>query len=279
MCRTKLLFIAPLIAALAAPLLGCARTAEATAPLRLATTTSVDNTGLLAELLAPFEQRTGLKVNVLSVGTGQALALARRGDVDAVLVHAPEVEAAFMAEGHGSDRRTLMRNDFVLVGPADDPAGVRGEADVAVALQKIARASAPFMSRGDKSGTHMKEQTLWQQAGQKTAGAWYLESGQGQRMNLNVANEKQAYTLVDRATYVTARAQMKIEILVQGDARLNNPYSVMAVHPIKHPGVNHTAALALVAWLSSSEGQQLIGQFEHEGEALFHPVDRAAVAP
>jgi len=268
-----------LVAVLGLTPLACDESAKSAAPLRLATTTSVDNTGLLAALLAPFEQRTGIKVNVLSVGTGQALALAERGDVDAVLVHAPEAEAAFMADGHGSDHRTLMRNDFVLVGPANDPAELRGGSDAVVALQKIRHNESTFMSRGDQSGTHMKEQKLWQQSGLEPTGAWYLESGQGQRMNLTVADEKQAYCLVDRATFVTARSKLILEVLVEGDPRLNNPYSVMAVHPEQHPGVNHVAALALVAWLSSREGQQLMADYRHEGEALFHPVAETTVAP
>lgn len=254
-------------------LLGCNTTADAPAPLRLATTTSVENTGLLAELLAPFEKRTGVKVNVLAVGTGQALALARRGDVDAVLVHAPEVELPFMAEGHGNDRRTLMHNNFVLVGPRDDPAAIRGGEDAAAALRKISEARARFVSRGDNSGTHLAEQELWQATGTKPSGDWYLESGQGQRASLGVASEKQAYSLVDRATYLVAKAQIDLDILVEGDPRLRNPYSVIAVHPDRHPGVNHLAALALVAWLTSREGQEQIARFRPNGTALFHPVD------
>ncbi|MFH1807558.1 MAG: substrate-binding domain-containing protein [Pseudomonadota bacterium] len=252
--------------------LGCAQKQAPPAPLRLATTTSVDNTGLLQVLLPPFEQRTGLQVQVMAVGTGQALALAARGDVDAVLVHAPEAEAAFMAEGHGTDRRTLMKNDFVLLGPSTDPAGLRGGSDAAAALKIIADKQAVFVSRGDKSGTHMKEQALWQQAGITPQGAWYLEAGQGMRMTLGVASEKQAYCLSDRATYDTAASQLQLEVLVQGDPRLDNLYSVMAVDPVKHPGVNHVAALALVAWLSSKTGLELIAGFQPQKKPLFHLV-------
>lgn len=254
--------------------LGCSTPAEL-APLRLATTTSVENTGLLGTLLEPFERRTKVRVKVLAVGSGQALALARRGDVDAVLVHAPDAEKAFMAEGHGSDHRALMHNDFVLVGPENDPAGIRGERDAVVALSKIATRESPFVSRGDQSGTHMAELKLWRLSATQPSGAWYMESGQGQRMNLGVADEKAAYCLVDRATFVTARAQLSLELLVSGDPRLANPYSVIAVNAERHPGVNHVAALALVAWLTSREGQARIAAFQHDGVELFHPVSPA----
>jgi tungstate transport system substrate-binding protein len=254
--------------------IGCQRAAEPR-PLRLATTTSVENTGLLAALLVPFERRTGVKVHVLAVGSGQALALGSRGDVDAVLVHAPEAEQAFMAAGHGSDHRALMHNDFVLVGPKDDPAEIRGDESAVAALRKITELEAKFVSRGDQSGTHMAEQKLWQAAGLEPAGAWYMESGQGQRMNLTVADEKQAYCLTDRATFITARSALSLEILVASDARLVNPYSVIAVHAEKHPDVNHVAALALVAWLTSREGQERIGAFQKDGVELFHPVSPA----
>jgi tungstate transport system substrate-binding protein len=247
-----------------------------TATLRLATTTSVDNTGLLAHLLAPFEGRTGLKVNVISVGSGQALALARRGDVDAVVVHAPDAEAEFMAAGYGIDHRRLMHNDFVIVGPKEDPAGVRGQSSAVAALTRIAEAQATFISRGDDSGTHQAELKLWQAAKQKPGGPWYLESGQGQRMNLGVAGEKQAYCFVDRGTYLVARDQVRLEILMEGDPLLHNPYSIIAVHPEKHPGIHHTAALALVAWLTSEEAQRRIGEFHHQGTPLFRP---AALPP
>lgn len=239
--------------------------------LRLATTTSVENTGLLATLLKPYQQRTGIQVNVLAVGSGQALALARRGDVDAVLVHAPQAEKAFMTAGHGSDHRTLMSNDFVIVGPKEDPASIRGEKDAAVAMQKIAGSQSVFVSRGDQSGTHLAEKNLWQAANQQPKPPWYLESGQGQRLSLGVANEKAAYTLVDRATFVLAQEQMALEILVESDPRLYNPYSVIAVHPERHTQANYLAAIALVAWLSSTECQDLISAFRHNGLVLFHP--------
>jgi tungstate transport system substrate-binding protein len=261
-----------LLVVTAVSVLGCNQKPAAPAPLRLATTTSVDNTGLLGVLLPPFEQSTGLEVHVMAVGTGQALALAARGDADALLVHAPDAEQKFIAEGHGIDHRTLMRNDFVLVGPASDPAGLRGLTDAAAALKTIADKQATFVSRGDNSGTYMKEQALWKAAGLQPSGPWYLEAGQGMRMTLGVASEKQAYCLTDRATFDVARDQIGLEILVQGDSRLNNPYSVMAVNPAKHPGVNYVAALAFIAWLTSEQAKQIIADYRPKGAPLFQLV-------
>jgi tungstate transport system substrate-binding protein len=165
-----------------------------------------------------------------------------------------------------------MQNDFVIVGPKEDPAGVRSQTSAAAALTRIAEAEATFVSRGDNSGTHHAELKLWQAARRTPGGHWYLESGQGQRMNLGVAGEKRAYCFVDRGTYLVARDQVKLEILMEGDPLLHNPYSIIAVHPEKTPGIHHTAALALVAWLTSEEAQTRIGEFRHQGTALFRPV-------
>lgn len=243
--------------------------------LRLATTTSIDNTGLLAELLPPFAERTGIRVEVLAVGTGQALALARNGDVDAVVVHDPAAERAFVAAGHGVNRRRLMHNDFVLVGPAADPAGVAGGRDAVAALRAIHDGGARFVSRGDRSGTHRAELRLWQQAERDPTGDsppdWYLEVGQGMRPTLNVADQKRAYCLVDRATFLDAEQAVALEVLVEGDPRLHNPYSFIAVNPARHPQAKTVEALAFCGWLTSAAGQRRIGRFRVAGRTLFHP--------
>lgn len=240
--------------------------------LRLATTSSVDNTGLLGKLLPGFSQRTGIQVKVLAVGTGKALELARRGDVDAVLVHDRMAEEEFVASGHGVNRRLLMHNDFVLLGPAADPAGVKGTKDVAAALATIADKGATFVSRGDKSGTHRKEQQLWAAAAKWPAEqAWYLEAGQGMRPTLTVADQKGAYCLSDRGTYLFAADKIALKVLVEGDARLHNPYHFIAVSPAKNPKAHYVEAMALVGYLTSVEGQAIIGGLKIAGQTLFHP--------
>lgn len=236
----------------------------------MSSTTSVDNTGLLKAILPHFEKRTGIQVQVLAVGTGQALKLAEMGDVDVVFVHDRIAEDAFIAAGFGINRLAVMHNDFVIVGPADDPAGARG-GDVEAALKKIADTQSIFVSRGDESGTHKAELRLWKAAGIQPQGEWYLESGQGQRLNLNMADEKKAYCLIDRATFLTAEAQVDLKILVEGDRRLHNPYSVIPVNPARHPEAGFTEAMALAGWLTSAEGQKLIGDFKVQGKVLFHP--------
>ncbi len=245
--------------------------------LRLATTTSVDNTGLLRALLDPFRQRTGIKTHVLSVGTGQALKVAERGDVDLVLVHDRVAELRFVSRGFGLRRVAVMHNDFVLIGPPADPAKVRNTG-VKKALERIAGQRSPFVSRGDRSGTHGAELRLWKRAGVQPASPWYLESGQGQRLNVNMANEKRAYCLTDRATYLDAEEKIDLRILVEGDPLLHNPYSAIAVNPARHRHVQHVEAMALIGWLTSAAGQQLIGQFRRRGKLLFHP-DVIPVAP
>lgn len=238
--------------------------------LRMSSTTSVDNTGLLKAILPPFEKRTGIKVQVLAVGTGQALKLAEMGDVDAVFVHDRIAEDAFIAAGYGINRVAVMHNDFVIVGPPGDPAGAKGS-DVAGALKKIADSQSIFTSRGDESGTHKAELRLWKAAEIEPQGEWYLETGQGQRLNLNMADEKRAYCFIDRATFLTAKDKVELKILVAGDQRLHNPYSFIPVNPARHPEASFVEAMALAGWLTSPEGQKLIGDFKVRGKALFHP--------
>ena len=239
--------------------------------IRLATTTSTDNSGLLEVLLPPFEQRSGLKVHVIAVGTGKALRLAREGDVDLVLVHARKAEDALVADGFGVNRRDLMYNDFVIVGPRDDPAGIRGSRDAAAALARIAAAAALFLSRGDDSGTHKREKQLWGPADSGPRGEWYREAGQGMGKVLQISGELGAYTLTDRGTWLALRKRLPLEILVQGDERLFNPYGIIAVNPARYPEVNYLGAMRLIAWMTSPEGQALIGNFHLEGQTLFIP--------
>ncbi|RMF86936.1 MAG: tungsten ABC transporter substrate-binding protein, partial [Nitrospinota bacterium] len=206
--------------------------------LRLSTTTSTENSGLLAVLLPPFEKRFRVKVDVIPVGTGKALALARNGDVDVTLVHARSLEDQFVAEGYGVNRRDVMYNDFVLVGPPEDPAGIQQAKSAVEAFQRIAKTQALFLSRGDNSGTHVKEKTLWQEAGITPQGRWYLEAGKGMGATLTMADEKGAYTLSDRGTYLSMKHRLQLPILFAGDPRLFNPYGIIAVNPAKHPHVH-----------------------------------------
>lgn len=245
--------------------------------LVLATTTSTQDTGLLDALLPPFEKETGITVKVIAVGTGQALALGRRGDADVLLVHAPQAEKAFMAEGYGAERRPLMYNDFVLVGPTEDPAGVRGMKSAIQAFGRIAATKSPFVSRGDNSGTHMKERELWASARVRPSGPWYLEAGSGMAATLRLASEKGAYTLSDRGTYLAqGRAREKpgpgLELLCEGAPVLRNPYAVITVSPDRFPDRNAAGARKLVAYLLSEKAQRLIAEFgkERYGQPLFH---------
>lgn len=240
--------------------------------IRLATTTSTDNSGLLEELLPPFEQRFGVKVDVIAVGTGKALKLGENGDVDVVLVHAREAEDRFVADGFGVNRRDVMYNDFVLVGPETDPAGISGMPDAVAALTAISREGAPFISRGDDSGTHKKEKALWRNAGIAPSGNWYLESGQGMGPTLLMADEKRGYTLTDRGTFSAYQGRMDLVVLSEGDPRLFNPYGIIAVNPARHPHVRYVLAMALIGWVTSQEGQKIIAEFKVGNEALFHPM-------
>lgn len=240
--------------------------------IRMATTTSTENSGLLAVLLPPFEQKLRVKVDVIAVGTGKALKLGENGDVDLVFVHARATEEKFVQEGYGINRRDVMYNDFVVVGPGEDPANVQGMQDVAVGLKQIALNRSPFVSRGDESGTHKKEKSLWEVAGISPQGDWYMEVGQGMGPTLLIADQKRAYTVTDRGTYLAYRDKIQLPVLVEGDERLFNPYGIIAVHPAQHSHVKYLYAMALIGWVTSPEGQAIIRDFMVEGERLFHPM-------
>ncbi len=243
--------------------------------LKLSSTTSTDNTGLLAYLLPIFEEQTGVRVDVIAVGTGRALKLAENGDVDATLVHAPEKELAFMGQGHGVKRHRIMANYFVIVGPGEDPAGIADSSGPAESFGRIAAASAPFISRGDDSGTHVKEIAIWKSTGKNPTGnKWYLETGKGMGETLTMADEKRGYTLSDMGSFLKFRKRLDLEILFQKKSDLLfNPYSIIAVNPERHPHVNYSGAVRLIEFLSSPEGQKLIGDFtDGSGNQMFEPL-------
>ncbi|MGQ9629831.1 MAG: ABC transporter permease [bacterium] len=240
--------------------------------VRLATTTSTENSGLLSVLLPPFEEKFGVKVDVIAAGTGKALKLGENGDVDVVLVHNRDAEDDFISAGLRVSRRDVMYNDFIIVGPPDDPAGIRSIGDAVLALRKIAESKSPFISRGDESGTHKREKALWREAGITPEGRWYSQVGQGMGETLQIAFEKRAYALADRGTFVAYRDKVDLEILVEGDGRLYNPYGIIAVNPAKHPHVKYISAMLLIAWVTSPEGQEIIAKFTKDGEVLFHPI-------
>jgi tungstate transport system substrate-binding protein len=244
--------------------------------LRLATTTSTSNSGLLDYLLPRFEAKCGCKVNVISVGTGKALKLGEDGNVDVVLVHARSAEDAFVAAGHGIDRRDVMYNDFVLIGPNNDPARIKSEKDVLAAMKKIADTKWKFISRGDDSGTDQMEKGYWKALGTKpeennAQSRWYVSAGQGMGEVLMMAGEMRAYTLSDRGTYISYRDKIGLPILMQGDPRMFNPYGIIAVNPKKYPDINYKGATELINWITSAEGQKLIADFKVGGEQLFMP--------
>lgn len=236
----------------------------------LATTTSTQDSGLLDVLIPVFEKKTGYKVKTIAVGTGQALAMGEKGEADVLLVHAPDAEKKVVAGGAAINRLIVMHNDFVMVGVADDAAHIKGKT-VVDAMAAIAKAQAPFISRGDDSGTHKMEQKLWKLSGISPTGAWYQEAGAGMGQTLNIANEKKGYTLTDRATYLAHKKNLALEILVEGDTKLLNIYHVMEVNPEKFAKVNNGGAKAFSAFLVSSEGQSLISNFGKDkfGQALF----------
>ena len=254
-------------------LLLTAAPAVATEHLRLATTTSTDNTGLLAELLPPFEQANDCKVDVIAVGTGKAIKLGETGDVDVVLVHARSKEEQFVVAGFGVDRRDVMYNDFVILGPKSDPAGIAGMKDTAAAMAKIAAAPATFVSRGDDSGTHTRERQLWKGAGITPAGDWYLEAGRGMGEVITMATERGGYTLSDRGTYLAYMTKTDLRIVVEGDAGLFNPYGVILVNPARHPHVQVDLARKFMDFLASPEGRRLITGFRVNGKQLFYVAD------
>jgi tungstate transport system substrate-binding protein len=242
--------------------------------ITVASTTSTEQSGLFGFLLPVFEKATGIEVRVVALGTGQALDVARRGDADVVFVHAKAAEEKFLAEGHGVKRYPVMYNDFVLIGPKSDPARIGGGKDILAALRKIQTAQAPFVSRGDRSGTHMAELDLWKAAGidlDKAKGPWYRDTGQGMGPALNTAASMNAYLLADRGTWLAFKNRGELTILVDGDRRLFNQYGVMLVNPAKHPNVKRDLGQAFIDWLVSPAGQKTIADYKIGGQELFFP--------
>ena len=258
--ETILLFIALVLTALPV---------RAEERLRMSTTTSTENSGLLSVLLPPFERKYDCKVDVVAVGTGKALKLGEAGDVDVVFVHARTLEDKFVASGFGVNRRDVMYNDFVLLGPAGDPAGVGKAKSAPDAFRAIAAKGSPFISRGDDSGTHQKEKEVWASAGIAPRGAWYVEAGQGMGEVITMATEKRGYTLSDRGTYIAFRKKTDLVVLRQGDRNLWNPYGIIAVNPKKHVHVNYDAAMKLIDFVTGPQGRSLIAGFKVDGEPLF----------
>ena len=242
--------------------------------LRLATTTSTENSGLLKVLIPKFEAASGLKVHVISVGTGKAMKLGENGDVDVVLVHSRPDEDRFVAAGFGVERRDVMYNDFVVVGPAADPARVRGLKDVIEAFRRIRNSRATFVSRGDDSGTDRMEKSYWAVVGARPDRRHYLSAGQGMGEVLTMAGNLRGYALTDRATYGAYRTRVGLEVLVQGDARMFNPYGVIAVSLARYPDVNFKGAMQFIDWLTGAEGRRAIADFRVNGEQLFFPAQR-----
>jgi tungstate transport system substrate-binding protein len=252
----------------------CAPSALAQRFITVASTTSTEQSGLFGHILPIFEQKAGIEVRVVALGTGQALDLARRGDADVVFVHAKSAEEEFLREGHGVQRFPVMYNDFVVIGPKADPAGIAGGDDTLDALRKIKSADAAFVSRADRSGTHIAEVNLWTMAGvdiEKDKGSWYRETGQGMGPALNTASSMNAYLLSDRATWLAFKNRGELAILVEGDKRLMNQYGVVLVNPDKHPNVKRAEGQAFIDWLVSAEGQAAIADYKIEGEQLFFP--------
>jgi tungstate transport system substrate-binding protein len=241
--------------------------------LILATTTSTENSGLLDVLLPSFEEKYQIKVKVIAVGTGAAIRIAKDGNADLILVHARSLEDEFIEEGYGTERYQVMHNDFVIVGPAEDIAGIKGEKDVLIALKEIAFSKANFVSRGDNSGTHVKEMNLWQMVGIEPQGSWYIESGSGMASTLRIANEKRAYTLTDRGTYLNIKKELDLLVLCQGDEILFNSYGVIPVSPQKYSWVKYDLAMKFIEYITGEEGQEIIRQYgvAKFGEPLFIP--------
>jgi tungstate transport system substrate-binding protein len=244
--------------------------------LRVASTTSLDNSGLLAAILPDFTKQSGIKVHVIAVGTGQALRLGRTGDVDMLLVHHRPAEDRFVKGGHGIGRTEIMYNDFVLIGPSDDPAGIKGRR-ITPALRRLAARKALFLSRGDRSGTHGREVSLWERAGLtpwKNKSAWYREAGAGMGRTLNMAAELRAHTLTDRGTWLSFRNRRGLAILVAGGPALHNIYAAIIVNPKRHPHIRVKKARALIAWLLSPDGRRRIAAYKVNGELLFKSIKR-----
>jgi len=240
--------------------------------IRLSTTTSTQNSGLLDDILPKFEKSTGYKVHVIAVGTGKALRMGKDGDADVLLVHAPPAEMKFMKGANGVNRRYVMYNDFVIVGPAKDPAHIRGMHDAKAAFRKIEKTKSIFVSRGDDSGTNKKEKIFWKDIGIKPHGSWYRAAGQGMGKVLMMTNEMQGYTLTDRGTWLAMKDKATgLKIMVQGDKLLFNPYHIMAVNPAHYPDVNYKGAMAFISWMTSVPGQRDIGDYRMHGKELFVP--------
>lgn len=239
--------------------------------LKLATTTSTENSGLLNTLLPPFEELFNIKVDVIAVGTGAAIKLGENGDVDIILTHDPDAEDKFVQDGYGVNRRDVMYNDFIVLGPSNDPVKIKGMKNVVSAFTNIANQQAFFVSRGDASGTDVKEKIIWQIAGIKPE-KWYMEAGQGMGATLQIANEKQAYVLCDRGTFLAYKNKMELDVLYEGDPLLFNPYSIIAVNPALYSQVKYMEAMQLIAWVTSVEGQKIIGEYKIGGEMLFYPM-------
>jgi tungstate transport system substrate-binding protein len=242
--------------------------------ITVASTTSTENSGLFGFILPKFQQATGIEVRVVAVGTGQAIKNAERGDADVLFVHHQPSEEQFVAQGFGVKRHDVMYNDYALLGPQTDPAGIKGTKDTVAALAQIAATAAPFVSRGDDSGTHKLELSLWEAAGidvKKASGSWYREAGSGMGATLNTANGLDGYTISDRATWISFKNKGKLAILVEGDPRLFNQYGVMLVNPAKHAHVKATEGQAFIDWLVSDAGQKAIADFRLEGQQMFFP--------
>ncbi len=264
---------AGVISITAAVLAGCGggEAKKEVVSIKLATTTSTDNSGLLDVLKPALMKAHGIELQIIPVGTGKAIKHGENGDVDVILVHARAAEDKFVADGFGVNRRDVMHNDFVILGPKEDPAGVGGGKDASAALTKIAGAKKDFVSRGDDSGTHKKEKSLWKAAGIEPSGSWYLAAGQGMGACLTMANEKRAYVMSDRGTYLAYRDKIDLPVLVEGDPKLFNPYGVIAVNPEKHPHVKYDAVKTFIEWLTGKEAQALIAGYKRNGEQLFYP--------
>ena len=244
---------------------------EESVHIKLATTTSTENSGLLAVLLPVFQEEENILVDVIAVGTGKAITHGENGDVDVILVHARSREDAFVKDGYGVIRKDVMHNDFVILGPEGDPAGIAGMTDAAAAFTKIAESEADFLSRGDDSGTHTKEKAIWNSAGLSPEGIWYKEVGQGMGTVLTMTAEMQGYTLTDRGTWLAMKDDLNLKILVEGDPTLFNPYGVIAVNPELHSHVNNDGAMKFINFLTSEKGQTVIRDFKKNGEPLFYP--------
>jgi tungstate transport system substrate-binding protein len=239
--------------------------------LRVSTTTSTENSGLLTVLNPPFEKKFAVRLDVIAVGTGKALRLGENGDVDVVFVHAPKAELAFVDDGFGVDRKPVMHNDFVFIGPKSDPARLKSSKHVQQLLHKIKAAQALFISRGDDSGTHKKEKQLWLAAEIKPAGNWYISTGQGMGAVLRIADDKQAYTLTDRGTFIAYQDKIDLQIVFAGDKALYNPYHIMAVNPERHPHVQYELATQYINFVTGPEGQQIIKNYKKGRQQLFYP--------